>query len=91
MSAKKSDATSKNSFSRKSRGPQTVTPITGGTSKTPSGHLTGARTHPELEDAVRFRAYVLYEERGQQDGRDLEDWFRAEEEILSRYQKDKSA
>jgi hypothetical protein len=47
--------------------------------------------HPELEDAVRVRAYELYEERGRQEGFDQDDWIRAEEEILSRYQKEKSA
>jgi hypothetical protein len=34
-----------------------------------------------LEDQIRSRAYELYEQRGREDGRDLEDWFRAEEEI----------
>jgi hypothetical protein len=35
-----------------------------------------------LEEDVRVRAYELYEARGQQDGHDLEDWFRAEDEII---------
>lgn len=47
--------------------------------------------HPGLEDEIRFRAYVLFEERGRQHGLDVEDWIQAEEEILSRYQKEKSA
>jgi len=34
-----------------------------------------------LEDQIRRRAYELYEQRGKEDGHDLEDWFRAEEEI----------
>lgn len=40
--------------------------------------------HPEtpaLEDDIRLRAYQLYEERGRQDGHELDDWLRAEEEI----------
>jgi HSP20 family molecular chaperone IbpA len=36
----------------------------------------------ELIDKVRRRAYELFEERGTQHGADLEDWFRAEEELL---------
>jgi Protein of unknown function (DUF2934) len=35
----------------------------------------------QLEDQIRQRAYALYEERGQEDGHELEDWLRAEEEI----------
>lgn len=34
------------------------------------------------EESIRMRAYQLYEERGREDGRDLEDWFRAEAEIV---------
>jgi len=34
-----------------------------------------------LEDQIRCRAYELFEQRGKEDGHDLEDWFRAEEEI----------
>ena len=36
---------------------------------------------PNIEDEIRRRAYELYEERGQEDGRDVEDWLRAEKEI----------
>jgi Protein of unknown function (DUF2934) len=35
----------------------------------------------ELEQQIRLRAYELYEERGREDGHELEDWFRAKEEI----------
>ena len=35
----------------------------------------------ELEYQVRLRAYQLYEARGRKEGHELEDWFRAEEEI----------
>ena len=37
-----------------------------------------------LERRVRERAQRLYEERGQVDGRALEDWVRAESEILEK-------
>jgi len=50
-----------------------------------------AHVHPGIEDEVRRRAYELYEERGRHEGFDQEDWARAEAEILSRYQKEKSA
>ena len=33
------------------------------------------------EETTRKRAYELYVERGMADGHDLEDWFRAEEEL----------
>ena len=35
----------------------------------------------QLEDEIRQRAYELFEARGREEGRDLEDWLRAEEEI----------
>jgi hypothetical protein len=38
----------------------------------------------ELEDQIRQRAYELYEARGGEDGHELEDWFRAEEEITKK-------
>lgn len=33
------------------------------------------------ENKIRMRAYQVYEERGKEDGRDLDDWLKAEEEI----------
>ncbi len=38
-----------------------------------------------LEDEIRLRAYMLYEQEGRQDGRDQEYWLRAESEILGQY------
>lgn len=35
-----------------------------------------------LEDEVRRRAHQLYEERGRVDGHDLDDWLRAEDEVI---------
>jgi hypothetical protein len=35
----------------------------------------------QLEHQIRQRAYELYEARGREEGHELEDWFRAEEEI----------
>ena len=34
-----------------------------------------------LEEDIRRRAYQLYEERGREDGHDLDDWLSAEAEI----------
>lgn len=39
------------------------------------------------EEQIRCRAYQLYEERGREDGHDLEDWVRAEAEITGRSEK----
>ncbi len=38
-----------------------------------------------LEDEIRLRAYLLYEQEGRQEGRDNEYWLRAESEILKRH------
>lgn len=35
------------------------------------------------EDAIRFRAYQLFEQRGRTHGFDIEDWLRAESEVVS--------
>ena len=37
---------------------------------------------PILEHEIRIRAYDLYEKRGKRDGRALNDWLKAEAEIL---------
>jgi hypothetical protein len=48
------------------------------TKKPPS---TGTSEPQELEHQIRLRAYELYEARGRKDGRELDDWLRAKEEI----------
>ena len=35
-----------------------------------------------IEHTIAYRAYELYEARGREGGHDLEDWFRAESELL---------
>ena len=40
----------------------------------------------ELQDQIRARAYQLYEQRGRDDGHNLDDWLQAEAE-LSQVQK----
>ena len=38
----------------------------------------------ELEHEIRLRAQELYEERGREDGHELDDWLRAEAEITDK-------
>jgi hypothetical protein len=41
------------------------------------------RSEPQdLDQQIRLRAYQLYEARGREDGHDLDDWLRAEEEFM---------
>ena len=47
------------------------------------GPNTGGRRAP-THDEIAQRAFHLYDSRGRQDGHDVEDWLRAEEE-LGRY------
>ena len=47
--------------------------------------------HPNLEEEVRHRAYELYEQRGRQNGRDLDDWLQAEAEVTGTASKDTAA
>ena len=48
-------------------------------------------SEPLLLELIRIRAYEIFEERGRLDGFDQEDWARAEEEVLARFQREKSA
>ena len=41
-------------------------------------------TPPEIEEQIRGRAFELFEARGKEEGRELEDWLRAEGEIAGR-------
>jgi hypothetical protein len=38
----------------------------------------------QIEEQIRKRAYELYEQRGGEDGHDLDDWLTAESELTSR-------
>jgi hypothetical protein len=50
------------------------------TKKQPTTGITELQEF-ELEYQIRLRAYELYEARGGEDGHELEDWFRAKEEV----------
>jgi len=43
----------------------------------------GIESYDDVQERVRLRAYELFEQRGREDGHDLEDWMQAESEILS--------
>ncbi len=43
-------------------------------------HLLG---NDRIRESVSLRAYELYDRRGAEHGRDLEDWVKAENEVLS--------
>ncbi|HEV7510195.1 MAG TPA: DUF2934 domain-containing protein [Candidatus Acidoferrum sp.] len=48
------------------------------------GRYTGGRRAP-THDEITQLAFSLYESHGRQDGHDVEDWLRAEEELVRRY------
>jgi hypothetical protein len=88
MAVKKSGNTGKSTSKSNTKAAENnVTPINAGN----LGNVLQKQIQPELVEAVRLRAYQIYEQRGREHGLDFEDWIRAEEEILSRYQKAKSA
>jgi hypothetical protein len=41
-----------------------------------------ADVRPDVQEQIRMRAYELYEQGGREDGRELENWLRAESEIV---------
>jgi hypothetical protein len=48
------------------------------------GTYTGDRLTPSHEEIAQL-AYCLYESRGRQDGHHMEDWLRAEQELVRHY------
>jgi len=48
------------------------------------GTYTGGRLAP-THDEIAQLAFSLYESRGRQDGHDIEDWLRAEQELVRHY------
>jgi DUF2934 family protein len=88
MAVKNSGTTGRSTSTGRTRGQnKNVTPINvGAVNDNPAEHI-----QPELVSQIRMRAYEIYEQRGRQDGLDYQDWIRAEQEILSRSQKARSA
>ena len=48
-----------------------------------SGKEERSVVNPAREEEIKRRAYELYLERGEEPGRDLEDWLQAERELAS--------
>jgi hypothetical protein len=90
MAGKTSGTSRKNTPRKSSAKSKTVTPINQGDGAAQPNEQS-AQSFPGIEEAIRYRAYELYEERGRQEGLHLQDWTRAEEEVLSRYRREKSA
>jgi len=51
------------------------------TTSTPIGGWQKGIEEVERQERIRLRAYDLYEQRGREDGLDLDDWLRAESEL----------
>jgi len=51
------------------------------TSAPESTALQTTQGNGNIQEAIRVRAYQLFEQRGRTHGHDIEDWFRAEAEI----------
>jgi hypothetical protein len=45
----------------------------------------------EQQEAIKHRAFQIYQQRGMADGLDMEDWLRAEAEILGTQRRLKAA
>jgi hypothetical protein len=52
-----------------------------GTKRANAVHGVPANLPADIDQAIRRRAYELYEARGRNDGHELNDWLGAEEEI----------
>ena len=53
--------------------------------KKPSSESKSIQTNKaasNVHEEIRQRAYELYEQRGRQDGHDLEDWLQSESEVM---------
>ena len=53
-------------------------------SKSALAAIPDSSTLEKTEELIRLRAYGYYEERGRDDGHHVEDWLRAEAEILGK-------
>jgi hypothetical protein len=90
MATKTPGTPRKTASSRKTAATQSqVTPIRESNGAAPENGT--AQLHSVIEEEIRIRAYQIYVERGGQHGFDQDDWTRAEKEVLSKYQREKSA
>lgn len=58
------------------------------TLKASSGEITASS---ELQEQIRRRAYELYEQRGGEEGRELNDWLQAEAEVTQSMEETRAA
>jgi outer membrane protein TolC len=49
----------------------------------PSSKRERNQSSQELKEDIRRRAYELYESRGREGGHELDDWVRAEQDVLN--------
>ena len=47
----------------------------------PTSTLEPSQSLEMIQERIRQRAYELYEQRGREDGNDLDDWLKAESEV----------
>lgn len=57
----------------------------------PENGGNGAANRADLEPEIRTRAYELYAERGYTNGRAEQDWYQAEQEVLTRHAREHTA
>jgi hypothetical protein len=60
--------------------------LTSKTSATPDG-VSSLEAPLDLREQVRRRAFELYEQRGREEGHELDDWLQAESEIVKQQAK----
>lgn len=59
---------------------------TNGSGQISSAKVTSISTKSiDIQETIRQRAYDIFEQRGRQHGFDLDDWLRAEAEVLNRF------
>ena len=62
---------------------ETVSNPATSTMSTGTPRMSPSPNSAQAQDRIALRAYALYEQRGRQDGRALEDWVDAERELVS--------
>ena len=50
----------------------------------PAKQNLSQESNVEVWQKIRLRAYELYEQRGREDGQDVEDWLKAESEVVAK-------
>lgn len=66
--------------SKRTRKPKLVT----SSPKATAAPVQKVSPNTDLQQAIRFRAYSIYEQRGREHGHDLDDWLIAESEVAGK-------